>query len=96
MKGILSIAKTKHILKTDLVPKTKIWTIVGAGKAYDDCGEFGFKGCLNVGKHSQRINNLSVEGKAFVKGLNEVVIGPNVLFVLKSGQVNRLNVQNYA
>ena len=68
MTGILSIAKTTHILKTDLVPKTKIWTLVGTGKAYDDCGKFGFKGCLNVGKHSQRINNLSVEGKAFVKG----------------------------
>ena len=70
MRGILPIAKTTHLLQTEkieIIPKSKIWLMVGYGKALDDCGKFGFKGCLNVVKHGGLIDNPSVEGKAFVK-----------------------------
>lgn len=72
--GILSITKTtKTILvqKHEIIPKTKIWTIVGGGEKYDQCGEFSWKGCLNTSAHNPHFNNsgiLQKGGQAFVKG----------------------------
>ena len=62
LRGILPIAKST-------TSKLGDWSLPGHGFAYSDCGEFGFRGCLNVEAHrNARIDGVDVVGKVYVKG----------------------------
>lgn len=51
------------------IAKSTIWGLVGHGRAYDDCGRFGWKGCLNVEGHNvPHLDDNSHLGKVYVKG----------------------------
>lgn len=43
------------------------WVLPGHGSAYDDCGSWRYRGCLNVSDHVQSELFQSVEGKAYVE-----------------------------
>jgi hypothetical protein len=43
------------------------WQLPGHGKEYSDCGDWRYRGCLNVEGHVQNELNLNVEGKIYVE-----------------------------
>jgi len=57
--GILPIAKSTL---------WQNWSLPGHGESYRDCGDWRYKGCLNVEGHAvHRLDCVSYEGKVFVK-----------------------------
>lgn len=69
--GILPIAKStlfQNTVQKPILAEFEGWSLVGHGEAYDDCGMFGWKGCLNYHNHHARLDNPDCEGKVFVKG----------------------------
>ena len=61
----------KVILREWTPPGVQIagWQLVGNGDPYADCGQFRYKGCLNVDLHTQkRIDGIDVLHKAYIKG----------------------------
>lgn len=58
----------KKTLERPLFANFDGWSLVGHGEPYFDCGEFGWKGCLNVDHHHERIDNPGCREKVFVKG----------------------------
>ncbi len=61
--------------KSGILPKAKSilevlgldWQLPGHGKSYDDCGDWRYRGCLNVADHTQNELSESVKGKIFVE-----------------------------
>jgi hypothetical protein len=56
--GILPIAKSTLF---------EDWSLPGHGQPYEDCGRFGWKGCLNVDLHSVPRLDVDYSGKVYVK-----------------------------
>lgn len=61
----LQIVRQRTDCKTDLGPGPRHgnWALPGHGQAYDECGGFGWKGCLEVWRHA----GTEHEGEAYLK-----------------------------
>jgi hypothetical protein len=71
-KGILPIARSKFGQFTGrpvFISNYRFldWALVGHGEAYNDCGHFWTKGCLDVEAHRQAKLDADVVGKVYVK-----------------------------
>ncbi len=59
--------------KSGILPKAKYgfeeidWQLPGHGEKYDDCGDWRYRGCLNVEAHGQNELGQDVEGKIWVE-----------------------------
>lgn len=61
--GILPLAKSNSAIS-----HWSKWSLPGHGKAYDDCGTFGYLGCLDTVAHAiKRADGVDYTGKIYIK-----------------------------
>ena len=57
LRGILPYAKSIEL---------GLWTLVGNGEAYRDCGDLRYRGCLNVDEHPASLDGRD-QGQVYVE-----------------------------